>query len=457
MNHADLKTAQIILDSVSDGVFTVDLEWRINSFNAAAEHITGVPRDEAIGQRCCDVFRSSICESGCALRQTLSTGEPVISKATYIIDAQGRQIPISISTAVIEDEQGRLVGGVETFRDLSVVEDLRKRIEDRYSLGDIIGRSPPMQSLFELVPIVAASNSTVLIRGDSGTGKELFARAIHELSPRRNKRFVAINCGALPDTLLESELFGHKAGAFTDARRDKPGRFAVADGGTIFLDEVGDISPAMQVRLLRVLQERVVEPLGSVESIPVDVRVVTATHRDLAAMVKEGRFRDDLYYRINVFQLDLPALNERREDIPLLADHFIARFNALQGKNVIGLSDEVLGALMRYDFPGNARELENAIEHAFVLCRGGLIELRHLPTDLLEAVGTSPRRVAAGATLRSMEAMHIADALRRHNGNRKEAASELGIHPTTLRRKINELEIEVPEHDGRSSRGSRTQ
>jgi transcriptional regulator with PAS, ATPase and Fis domain len=213
----------------------------------------------------------------------------------------------------------------------------------------------------------------------------------------------------------------------------------------------------MQVRLLRVLQERVVEPLGSVESIPVDVRVVTATHRDLAAMVKEGRFRDDLYYRINVFQLDLPALNERREDIPLLADHFIARFNALQGKNVIGLSDEVLGALMRYDFPGNARELENAIEHAFVLCRGGLIELRHLPTDLLEAVGTSPRRVAAGATLRSMEAMHIADALRRHNGNRKEAASELGIHPTTLRRKINELEIEVPEHDGRSSRGSRTQ
>jgi transcriptional regulator with PAS, ATPase and Fis domain len=338
-----------------------------------------------------------------------------------------------------------------------VVEDLRKRIEDRYSLGDIIGRSPAMQSLFELVPIVAASNSTVLIRGDSGTGKELFARAIHELSPRRNKRFVAINCGALPDTLLESELFGHKAGAFTDARRDKPGRFAVADGGTIFLDEVGDISPAMQVRLLRVLQERVVEPLGSVESIPVDVRVVTATHRDLASMVKEGGFRDDLYYRINVFQLDLPALNERREDIPLLADHFIARFNALQGKNVIGLSDEVLGALMRYDFPGNARELENAIEHAFVLCRGGLIELRHLPTDLLEAVGTSPRRVAAGATLRSMEAMHIADALRRHNGNRKEAASELGIHPTTLRRKINELEIEVPEHDGRSSRGSRTQ
>jgi len=455
MCNADPKAAQIILDSISEGVFTVDLERRINSFNKAAERITGVPHDEAIGRRCCDVFRSSICESECALSQTLDTGIPVVNKVVYIIDAKGRKVPISISTATLEDHDGEPVGGVETFRDLSLVEDLRKEIESRYSLGDIIGRSAAMRSLFELVPVVADSDSTVLIRGQSGTGKELFARAIHDLSPRREKRFVPINCGALPDTLLESELFGHKAGAFTDARRDRPGRFAVANGGTIFLDEIGDISLAMQVRLLRVLQERVFEPLGSVEPVAVDVRIITATHQDLSELVSKGIFREDLYYRINVFQLDLPPLRDRREDIPLLVDHFIARFNALQQKNVRGVSDEVMNVLMRHDFPGNARELENAVEHAFVLCRGGMIELRHFPKEILEKVGFPVMRVHPGATLRSIEALHISDALNRHEGNRKAAAEELGIHPTTLRRKIRDLEIPVPDHDGRRHRTTR--
>ena len=234
--------------------------------------------------------------------------KPIVNKAIYIIDAEDRKVPISISTAILRDDAGEIVGGVETFRDLSLVEDLRKEIEGRYTFGDIIGRSSAMQSLFDLLPVVADSDSTVLIRGASGTGKELVARAIHNLSPRKRKRFVAINCGALPDTLLESELFGHKAGAFTDARKDKPGRFAIADGGTILLDEIGDISPAMQVRLLRVLQERVYEPLGSVDPVAVDVRVITATHRDLAELVHKGDFREDLFYRINVFRVDLPAL-----------------------------------------------------------------------------------------------------------------------------------------------------
>jgi PAS domain S-box-containing protein len=454
MYSADRNAAQIILDSVTDGVFTVDLEWCITSFNRAAERITGVTYDEAIGQRCCDVFRSSICESECALRQTLETGVPVVNKAVYIVDATGREVPISISTAILEDDRGERIGGVETFRDLSLVEDLRKEIEGRHSLGDIVGRSAAMQALFKLVPIVAESNSTVLIRGQSGTGKELFARAIHDLSPRSKNRFVAINCGALPDTLLESELFGHKAGAFTDALRDKPGRFELADGGTILLDEIGDISQAMQIRLLRVLQERIYHPLGSVEPVPVDVRIITATHRDLTELVVNGSFREDLYYRINVFQLDLPPLRDRREDIPLLVDHFVARFNALQQKEVVGVSDEVMNVLMRYDFPGNARELENAVEHAFVLCERGLIDLQHLPNEIFEKVGFPVMRVHPGASLRSIEAMHIADALRRHEGNRKATAAELGIHPTTLRRKIRDLEIPVPDHDGRRrSRG----
>ncbi|MBM4093703.1 MAG: PAS domain-containing protein, partial [Planctomycetes bacterium] len=234
---------RVILDSINDGVFTVDREWRITSFNQAAERITGVDRAEAIGRPCCDVFRASICEVSCALRQTLTTGRPVVNKAVYILNAKGERIPISVSTAVFKDGRGNLIGGVETFRDLSLVEDLRKELEARHSFADIVGRSAAMRKVFELLPLLADSESTVLIEGASGTGKELFARAIHSLSHRKGKPFVAINCGALPDTLLESELFGYLAGAFTDARRDKPGRFALAEGGTIFLDEIGDISP----------------------------------------------------------------------------------------------------------------------------------------------------------------------------------------------------------------------
>jgi PAS domain S-box-containing protein len=453
MYQDDPHIAQTILDSVADGVFTVDEEWRITSFNRAAERITGVPRKEAIGSLCCEVFRASICETGCALRETRQSGRPVVNRAIYILDTSGRKVPISVSTAVLRDGQGEVVGGVEIFRDLTLVEDLRKELEGRHSFSDIIGRSPVMRRLFDVLPAIAASESTVVIHGASGTGKELFARAIHGLSPRSGRRFVAINCGALPDTLLESELFGYKAGAFTDARRDKPGRFALAQGGTIFLDEIGDVSPAMQVRLLRVLQERVYEPLGSVEPVEADVRVITATHRDLGAMVERGEFREDLFYRINIIRLDLPTLRERREDIPLLVSHFIARFNRLQGKDVVGVSDEVMDVLMRHDFPGNARELENIIEHAFVLCRGGLIELQHLPRELVDRLGAETLQAAPGATLRSLEIFHISDSLRRHGGNRKAAAEELGIHPSTLFRKIKSLGIDVPDRDGRS--GSR--
>jgi PAS domain S-box-containing protein len=446
------KSQEIILDSITDGVFTVDMNWRITSFNRAAERITGVPRAQAIGQRCSEVFRASICENACALRQTLDSGQPLVNRVAYILAADGKRVPISISTAILRDADGNVVGGAETFRDLSEVEQLRKELEHRYSFADIIGRSRAMQKLFELLPTVAESDSTILIEGESGTGKELVARAIHDLSPRRDKPFVAVNCGALPDTLLESELFGYKAGAFTDARRDKPGRFALAEGGTIFLDEIGDVSAAMQSRLLRVLQERVYEPLGSVKSMRADVRVLTATNRQLEVQVKAGSFRQDLYYRVNVIRLPLPPLRDRREDIPLLVDHFVARFNQLQGKDVHGLADEALAPLMAHEFPGNVRELENIIERAFALCRCGIIEARHLPPELREGPVPADAGDDAKASLRELERRLMTQALGHHGGNRSAAAKELSMHPSTFYRKAKALGLTLPQGDGRHAK-----
>ena len=438
------RSRDIILDSIADGVFTVDENWQVTSFNRAAEKITGITRQEAIGNPCCDVFKASICESDCALRRTLETGRPIVSKAIYIIDAGGERVPISISTGILKDGSGRTIGGVETFRDLSVVENLRKELTREYTFSDIISKNHVMRSLFDILPEVAESDSTVLIEGESGTGKELFARAIHSLSLRRKKPMVTVNCGALPDTLLESELFGYKAGAFTDAKRDKLGRFALAEGGTMFLDEIGDISPAMQIRLLRVLQEKTYEPLGGTKSIVASVRIITATNKDLAELIEKGFFRQDLYYRVNVVRLALPPLRERMEDVPLLVDHLVSRFNKLKGKDIAGVSPEVLTILMNHDFPGNVRELENIVEHAFVLCRGGVIQSRNLPLYLrLEAdkVLGSPRP----ANIKEVEAHFIRDALRRNRWNQAATARELGIHKTTLWRKIKRLGIDLPE------------
>ena len=431
----------VILDSINEGVFSVDMDWRIVSFNRAAERITGVPEEDAIGRPCCEVFRASICEDACALRETHRTGRPVVNATADIITAEGRRVPIRISTAVLKDESGQIIGGVETFQDLSQVEQLQKELESRYTFSDIIGRSQSMRDLFEIVPQVADSTVTVLLEGPSGTGKELFARAIHNLSSRKKNRFVAINCGALPDTLLESELFGYKAGAFTDARKDKPGRFALAHKGTLFLDEIGDVSPAMQVRLLRVIQERSFEPLGSIESVKVDVRIIAATNKDLLELVRQGTFREDLYYRIRVIHLKLPSLKDRREDIPLLIQHLIAKFNRLQGKAITDVSDPVLARLMEHDFPGNVRELENVIEHAFVLCRGTVIQLNHLPPELrpasaLHETGEGPMN------LEDMERIMIAKTLQRLKGNKRETARALGIDPSTLYRKLKKLDIQ---------------
>jgi PAS domain S-box-containing protein len=438
---ANNKEQNVILDSISEGVFTVDSDWQITSFNRAAEEITGILRDKAIGRNCKDVLRADVCETDCALRKTMATGKPIMNKAVHIIDGKGEQRAIAISTALLKDEDGKIIGGVETFRDMSLVEELRKEIEGRYSYEDIVSQSNQMQRLFDVLPNIAESDCTVLIEGESGTGKELFARAIHNLSFRKDKPFVAVNCGALPDTLLESELFGYKAGAFTDAKKDKPGRFVLAEGGTLFLDEIGDISTAMQVRLLRVLQERTYEPVGAVASVKTDVRVITATNKRLSELVEQGRFREDLYYRINVMRLEIPPLRERKEDIQLLINHFISRFNQLHNKNICCVTNEVSVALLAYDYPGNVRELENIIEHSFVLCEGEIIETKHLPNSVRPTSKLETIKANEPATIKQMEIVLITESLRRNKGNKTAAAKELGIDKSTLFRKIKAYDI----------------
>jgi PAS domain S-box-containing protein len=431
---APLTDYQAILDSISDGVLTTDREMVITSFNRGAEQITGVPRAEAIGRKCFEVMRAETCETNCCLKRTMSRGEPCENVPVYILKADNTRIPLSVTSNLMRDAHGRVIGGVETFRDLSEINRLRQAICKQHSFESIVSKNPQMMQLFAILPQIADSRSTVLIEGASGTGKELVARAIHNQGPRRRQPFVAVNCGALPDSLIESELFGYKAGAFTDAKRDKPGRFTLAAGGTLFLDEVGDISAAMQVRLLRVLENRSFSPLGSTQPLQMKARVIAATHRDLKQLVERKQFREDLYFRINVVRLRLPALRERMEDVPLLVNHFCAQFQAITGKRLTRVSDDAMAALVLYPWPGNVRELENAIEHAFVLCREGEIGIEHLPEQFRPR--PAPAHFSPGRSLADNEKLVILNALIRNQWRRMATARELKIDKNTLRRKI---------------------
>jgi PAS domain S-box-containing protein len=439
MKQSIEQNYQIILDSIADGVFTVDLSWRITSFNSAAEKITGIARSDAIGRKCSEVLRANVCETDCTLKETFNTQKAVVNVPVYIMRADKRRLPVNISTNILKDPKGKLIGGVETFRDLSAINNLKRELFKQHSFEDIISKSPKMLRFFSILSQIAESGSTVLIQGASGTGKELFARAIHNQSPKRKGPFIAVNCGALPETLCESELFGYKAGAFTDAKKDKLGRFALAQNGTIFLDEICDISKSVQGRLLRVLEEKVYEPLGSTKTVKTNARVIAASNRSLEVLVQERKFREDLYFRINVIKLSLPPLLERKEDIPLLVDHFVHRHNELRGRNIVGMSQRAVAALMLYDWPGNVRELENAIEHAFVLCNGDVIHLENLPEHLIPK-GDSILR-SDGLTLKEFEKHAIEQALQRNKWRRLATARELGIDKNTLRRKIMRLGI----------------
>lgn len=438
----EITHPDIILDSITEGVFTVDDNMVITYFNEAAEKITGIPKVKALGQFCFEVMRANICEKNCALKCSLQTGKNVIDKRVNVLRDDGNEFFVRISTSLLKDENGKFIGGVETFRDLTPIEELKKEINKSYSFEDIISKNHQMLNIFDTLPIIAQSDSTVLIQGPSGSGKELLARAVHSLSNRKKGPFVAVNCGALPDTLIESELFGFLKGAFTDARKDKPGRFALAKGGSIFLDEVESLPLSTQVKLLRVLQEKEFEPLGATAPVKADVRVIAATKENLVKLIKKEMFRDDLYYRLNIVKIELPPLVKKRDDIPILINHFIEKFNKRMGKSIQDISKDVMNILMQYDYPGNVRELENIIEHACVMCQGTRIRKAHLPPELNpksetlivdEKVGRPP--------LESFEKNLLSETLEKNNGNKILTAKELGLHRTTLWRKMRKYDL----------------
>jgi len=380
-----------------------------------------------------------VCNRDCPLRRTIETGETITNFEMNFITAQERRIPVNVSTAPLIDENGEVIGGVETFRDLSVLKYLRDELKGKYSFRNIIGKNPGMQKIYNLIEVVSNSNSTVLITGETGTGKDLVARAIHYNSLRRAKPFIKVSCAALPETLLESELFGHKKGAFTGAVRDKPGRFQLADGGTIFLDEVGEIPLSIQVKLLRIIEEQEFEALGDTKSTKVDVRIIAATNRDLKKEIREGRFREDLFYRLNVIPIHLPPLRERKDDIPLLVEHIIKTLNEREGRNIHSVSRETMELLLDYDWIGNVRELENAIEYAFVHCDGNIILPQHLPVDIRKLKKEEAR--IEGKTLAELEKEFIKKMLKANNFDRGKTAKALRISRTTLWRKIKKYGI----------------
>lgn len=419
------------MDSVADGVFAVDRDWNIIYFNQSAGDIARVPRSEAIGRKCHQVFNNKHCQAACLLRMCIEEDRKIVNRIVNLERLDGTRIPVSVSAAPLKDQAGEVIGGVETFRDLSGG-GFVSRLQDMQPLEGFNTCDPYLTEVVKTLPLIAQSGSTVLLLGESGTGKDLFARAIHRLSERKDGPFVAVNCGALPENLIESELFGYKAGAFTDARTDKPGRFHLAEKGTIMLDEIGDLPFSLQAKILRVLQERTFEPLGCVGSVTADVRVIAATNRDLARMVAEGTFRQDLYYRLNVVQIHLHPLRERRGDIPLLVDHALRRVRQNARKDIQGISREAMHILLQYDFPGNIRELENIIEYASILCHGGHIQVEHLPMHLHPKDMKAPQEES-----RTMEAIRYRaclEAVERNGGNRNAACRELEISKDTLRR-----------------------
>jgi len=450
------RKLQAILDTMADGLFTVDTAGKITGWNRAMERLTGYRAEEVIGQRC-DILCCSACERVVAERGSecycglFSLGE-VRNVECEVRRKDGSRVPVLKNARVLRDEGGRPAGAVETLTDLTALKRAEERaaqaaseLSERYSLANIVGKSRPMQELYSLIELAAASDATVLITGETGTGKELVASAIHYLSPRRERPLVKVNCSALPETLLESELFGHVRGAFTGAHQDKTGRFELADGGTIFLDEVGDISPLIQLKLLRVLQDHEFERVGESATRKMDVRVIAATHRDLRELMREGRFREDLYYRLKVFPIHVPPLREHKEDIPLLIEHLIAELNERTGKAITGLEADAMRALMDHCWPGNVRELENAIEHAFVTCPGGEIGLFDLPVEVRKAElsrETCAERQATGSRpARGTTREELLALLEECNWNKAEVARRLGVDRSTVWRRMKRLGI----------------
>ncbi|MBI4400346.1 MAG: sigma 54-interacting transcriptional regulator [Nitrospirae bacterium] len=450
---ASPSDAEIILNCISDGVITIDLNKRITFINRAMRQLLGYD-EEITGQLlACDVLvQSNICTTDeCVLERALK-GERVSNYEAFIRRRDGRLVPTSINTDFLRDEQGRLIGLIEVIRDISIpkeltakaaeVNELKQRLGEQSKFENIVGRSRRMREIFSLLPAVANSKTSVLISGESGTGKELIAYAIHANSPRKDKPFVVVNCSALSEGILESELFGHVKGAFTGAYYDKLGRFELADEGTIFLDEIGEVSLATQVKLLRVLEKEEFERVGGTKTTKVDVRIIAASNRDLAQAVKKGTFREDLYYRIRVFPIELPPLRERRSDLPLLVRHFIEKFNHELGKQIRQVSPDALEVLEAYSYPGNVRELQNIIEHAFVCCEDDVIRLEHLPKDIQQQPIEKGRDHTTSGSLKLMERDTILKVLEKTGWRYKSASQQLGISRSTLWRKLRHFGIQ---------------
>jgi PAS domain S-box-containing protein len=438
LSHSD------ILDHFPEGVFLVNTRWQIGYFNQMAEEITGFSREEVIGKFCWDVFRSDLCQKDCPMRFSMSSGETLVNGEVEITRKSGQKILILVNTARIRKAGNVVLGGVETFHYLICPELEAEKLEARPFAG-IVGVSPRMQEIIHSLPVIAASDSNVLIQGESGTGKELVARALHFHSPRRQGPFLAVNCSAIPETLIESELFGHERGAFTGAVSSKPGRFELAKGGTLFLDEIGDLKPGLQVKLLRVLEERAFMRVGGTRKIPLEARIVTAANVNLQEAMREGRFRDDLYYRLFTVPIHLPPLREKWEDIPILVKYFLEQLNRKFNKRVRGVDPKVMKILCRHAWPGNVRELQHVLEYCFVFAKGPLIIERHLPRLESAWVGREMELLSLTdktmSPLQVMEKKTIRKALEATQGNKQEAARMLKISRSKLWRKMRLYQI----------------
>ena len=450
------KYWQTIIDTLRDGVLVVDTQGRIISANPAAERITGYSAGELKNRSCrilnctgCKIFGEGAAEKWCML---FSVGG-IQDKKCMITHKNRRTVHIVKSASVLKDSNGETIGAVETLTDMSEVirqqqeiRSLRQAFQLDEGYHGIFGKSPAMQNLFELIENVSQSEAPVMIQGESGTGKEMVARALHDAGPRKDKPFVKVNCAALNENLLESELFGHVKGAFTGADRSRIGRFEAADEGSIFLDEIGDIPATTQVKLLRVLEEKQIEKVGDHKPIPVNVRIITATNKDLEALVRTGDFREDLYFRINVFPLNCPPLARRREDIPGIVQHFIQANSMASGKKILGVTPEAMDKLMAYDWPGNVRELRNTIEYAFVLCSGGGIDVEHLPSRIQS--GAEPKPPAtAGAEASKGPRQQLLDALQQTGWNQTETAKILGVSRVTVWKRMKKYGIKQDRYE----------
>ncbi len=431
-----------LIDKLPEAVFTITPHWRISSFNKMAETITGYTREEAIGKYCWEIFHSDKCKLTCPLRTALDSGQTAMDQEVRILNKEGRRQVILVNTSVLRDDSGLVMGALETFRPLTGEIHPPNGVDYHYSFADIVGKSESMQRLFTAVPDIAASDANVLITGESGTGKDLFARAIHDHSLRSKGPFIAVNCASFAETLLESELFGHEKAAFTGAEHAKQGRFEMAKGGTIFLDEIGDLKRELQVKLLRVIEQREFERVGGTRTIPLQARIISATNMNLAEAIREGRFREDFYYRLKTVHLTIPPLRERKEDIPLLIAYFIKKLNKQYNKSVRSVDTKVMRFFQKYHFPGNVRELERALEHAYVFVKGPVIFMSNLPErEEFTRDGDSGQAGPPGhMNKKSKDA--VLWALAQTGGKRKEAAERLQMSRTSLWRLMKDHGLE---------------